>query len=104
MAFRIIQGTTPTITYTFSVVQPSELTKAYLSIRQDGEILIEKSLEEATIGAKSLSWDLTQEETLSMKTSTAVYMMVNWLTATGVRGASEKTSYPVESNYKGVVI
>ena len=104
MAFRVTRGTTPTITYTFSVVRPSELTKAYLSLKQNERLVLEKNLSDAVASEKALSWTLTQEETLAMKTNTPVFMMLNWLTASGVRGASEKTSFPVDDNYKGEVI
>ena len=46
-------------------------------------------LSDATIGEDSLSWTLTQEETLSIGARTAT-MMLNWVTEDGTRGASEQ--------------
>ena len=86
---KIIIGTTPTITYKFKVVDVSEITKAILTIKERGVIIIELNLSDATIGEDSLSWTLTQEETLLIGTRTAT-MMLNWKTEDGTRGASEQ--------------
>lgn len=87
---KITIGTTPTIIYTFSIVTPSDMTDAVLTIKVGGEILIEKDLEDATVGEHTLSWTLTQAETLSLGIRCGT-MMVNWLLTDGVRGASKKT-------------
>ena len=99
----IIIGTTPTITYKFHIVSPTELSKAILTIERDESILIEKTLESATIEEDSLSWTLSQEETLSLGTKNAK-MMVNWVTMDGVRGASEETTITGTNNHKKEVI
>lgn len=85
----IIIGTTPTITYKFKVVDVSEITVAILTIKERGVNIIELNLSDATIGEDSLSWTLTQEETLLIGTRTAT-MMLNWKTEDGTRGASEQ--------------
>ena len=86
---KIIIGTTPTITYRFKVVDVSEITVAILTIKERGVNIIEKTLSDATIGEDSLSWTLTQEETLSIGARAAT-MMLNWVTEDGTRGASEQ--------------
>ena len=91
----IISGTTPTITYTFKLVSPSDFTAVYLTIKRGGNIIITKQLEDAVIGESTVSWTLTQEETLLLGASTCK-MMCNWLTQNGVRGAS------IEVDVKGV--
>ena len=85
---RIIIGTTPTITYTFKVVAVTDITKAILTIKERGATLIEKDLSDATVGEDTLSWTLTQEETLSIGAKSAS-MMLNWKLADGTRGASD---------------
>ena len=45
----IARGTTPTIRYTFSLVDVSAIVVAYLTIKQ-GSLVIEKDLTSATIG------------------------------------------------------
>lgn len=86
---KIIIGTTPTITYKFKVVDVSEITVAILTIKERGVNIIELNLSDATVGEDSLSWTLTQEETLLIGTRTAT-MMLNWKTEDGTRGASEQ--------------
>ena len=86
---KIIIGTTPTITYKFKVVDVSEITVAILTIKERGVNIIELNLSDATIGEDTLSWTLTQEETLQLGSKTAT-MMLNWKTEDGTRGASEE--------------
>lgn len=85
---KIIIGTTPTITYKFKVVDVSEITVAILTIKERGTTLIEKNLADANVGEDSLSWTLSQEETLSIGAKSAS-MMLNWKLADGTRGASD---------------
>lgn len=87
---KITIGTTPTIIYTFSIVDPANMTEAVLTIKVGGAILIEKDLDDATVGENTLSWTLTQAETLSIGKRYGS-MMVNWLTDDGTRGASTET-------------
>ena len=86
---KIIIGTTPTITYKFKIVDVSEITVAILTIKERGVNIIELNLSDATVGEGSLSWTLTQEETLLIGARTAT-MMLNWKTEDGTRGASEQ--------------
>jgi len=86
---KIIIGTTPTITYKFKIVDVSEITVAILTIKERGVNIIELNLSDATVGEDSLSWTLTQEETLLIGARTAT-MMLNWKTEDGTRGASEQ--------------
>lgn len=83
----IIIGTTPTITYNFKVVSPADLTKAILTIKCAGQIILEKTLADAVVGENSLSRTLTQQETLNIGIRSGK-MMLNWLTHSGKRGAS----------------
>ena len=86
---KIIIGTTPTITYKFKVVDVADITVAILTIKERGVNIIELNLSDATVGEDSLSWTLTQEETLRFGTKTAT-LMLNWKTQDGTRGASEE--------------
>ena len=100
---KIIIGTTPTITYKFKVVDVSEITVAILTIKERGTTLIEKDLSDATVGEDTLSWTLTQEETLSIGAKPAS-IMLNWLTADGTRGASkEEVVYGVNNHIREVL-
>lgn len=100
---QIIIGTAPTIIYTFHVVSPADMTKAILTIKCNGQIILEKTLADATVGENSLSWTLTQQETLEIGTRSGK-MMLNWLTNSGTRGASEETAIMGVTNHKREVI
>lgn len=99
----IIIGTTPTITYTFKTVSPADLTKAILTIKSMGQIILEKTLADAVVGENSLSWTLTQQETLDIGARSGK-MMLNWLTNSGTRGASAETPIMGVTNHKREVI
>ncbi len=60
----ITRGTTPTITYSFKVVDPADIEAAYLTITQAGNKVVELSLDTAEVGEHTLAWQLTQAETL----------------------------------------
>lgn len=100
---QIIIGTTPTITYKFKIVSPADLTKAILTIRCNGQVILEKTLADAVVGEDSLSWTLTQQETLALGTRIGK-MMLNWLTHSGKRGASEETTIAGIQNHVKEVI
>ena len=99
----IIRATTPTFKYKFKSVTVANITKAYLTIKQEGETIIEKTLEDATVGTDFLSWTFTQAETLQMSTS-KIRVMLNWKLADGTRGASKKTTLAIDCNFKEEVI
>lgn len=95
---RIIIGTTPTITYTFKVVPVSSITSAILTIKERGVNIIEKTLSDATVGEDTLSWTLTQEETLAIGARGAS-IMLNWKLRDGTRGASKEESITWVNNH-----
>lgn len=100
---KIIIGTTPTITYKFKIVDVSDIAVAILTIKERGTTVIEKTLADATVGPDSLSWTLTQEETLSLGVKTGS-MMLNWKTNDGTRGASEEVLIAGSPNHIREVI
>ena len=99
----IIRGTTPTIMYTFDKVAISDLTDAIFTIKMGNAIKIEKDMTEAVAGTKTLSWTLTQEECLTLSGMT-VSLMCNWLTAAGLRGASDEVVVNIRGNHIEEVI
>lgn len=100
---KIIIGTTPTITYKFKIVSPADMTKAILTIKIAGQIILEKTLADADVGTDSVSWTLSQSETLNIGTRSCK-MMLNWVTADGIRGASAETVIMGTNNHKREVI
>lgn len=102
----IIQGTTPTIIYTFNSVNTSNITKAYLTFKKSDSstVALTKDIAGATVETGKISWELTQEETLALYAAGRLEMMINWLTNTGVRGASNKTIVFIDPNHIPEVI
>lgn len=103
---KIIIGTTPTIKYKFSVVDPADFTEAILTIKDSRkQEKLRKTLDEATVGTDYIEWTLTQEETLALGAGwSALSMMLNWLTNGGTRGASAEESVVVVNNHIGEVM
>ena len=62
----IMRSTTPTIEFTFKIVPVADIVEAFLTIKQQEKLILEKELSEAVVGEKSLEWTLTQEETLKI--------------------------------------
>ena len=94
----IVKGTTPTIQYTFKTVKVEDIAVAMLTIKQGGELLIEKNLAAAVVGAKDLSWTLSQQETLLMESGAQIEITLNWRTADGTRGIGKKLKVYIEDN------
>lgn len=100
---KVILGTTPTFKYRFSIVDVSNITTAIMTVKQDGAVVIEKTLSDATADEEALYWTLTQAETLSLKVGFAS-AMVNWKTSDGTRGASLEEQLNIINNHKKEVI
>lgn len=97
---KIVIGTTPTIKYKFSIVDPADFSEAIMTIKDSRkQEKLRKNLDEATVGADYIEWTLTQEETLSLGTGSALSMMLNWLTNSGVRGASAEEAVMAVNNH-----
>lgn len=103
MIYKIVKGTTPTLQYLFRKVNPTDFTRAILTIKQNNKIILEKNLAEAEVGENSIQWTLTQAETLAMVRG-KITARLNWKTVSGTRGVSEKEIIPVEENDKNEVI
>lgn len=86
----IMQSTTPTVRFTFKIVNVPEIVEAYLTIKQDGKMICEKDLNEATIEEKALAWVLTQEETLKVNPNRSVDVQCKYKLEQGQVYASKK--------------
>lgn len=103
MSLQIIRGTTPTIQYTFNKVTVANISTAIMTIKQNGVVKVEKELAAASVGEKTLSWTLSQEECFLLKDGLSV-IMLNWLTASGTRGASRRYNVEITPNDVNEVI
>ncbi len=84
----IIRGTTPPIRFTFSDVNPLEMTAAFLTIRQNS-VTIEKELSSASSVTDSMiEWQLSQEETLALEAGRLAQVQCRYRFSSGAVGAS----------------
>lgn len=74
---KIIIGTTPTIKYVFSKVNVNDINIAILTVSRYNQVLITKTLEDATVGEDSISFTLTKQETLDVGVGDAELIINN---------------------------
>jgi len=79
----IPRGTTPSVQYVFNTVNVSEIVVAYLTIEQNGTLITEKDLTTADVGEKTLTWKLTQVETLKIKDKIPIRVQVRYKLSDG---------------------
>lgn len=91
----IARGTTPTIEFTFSSISPTDINTAYLTIKQNKILKIEKNINEANIGDANISWNLTQEETLKLNEKHLCEIQIRYTLKNGI--ASISKVYEVET-------
>ncbi len=100
----LISGTTPTITFTFTEIEPSMIISAYLVIQCSGETVIEKDIESATVGETTLAWTLEQTDTLKLIGKYDAEVYCDWKTQDGTRGRSQVGKYQIEKSGKSCEI
>ena len=59
------RGTTPTLTFTLPI-EANTITLMNLALSQFGRVLVSKGLADSTIDGKTVSFTLTEEETLKL--------------------------------------
>ena len=103
----IIKGTTPTLRWTFDVVDPATITTAYLTFKQGcgpdvekWETVLEKDISGMTRGESYVDWDLTQEDTMVLRTRQPVDIQMNYKTSAGKRYATAHVRETIGINNK----
>lgn len=99
----IIRGTTPTIQYTFTDIDPADITVAYMVIAQNGTAVVEKALSDATRDEDGLLFVLSQEDTLALSKGNGT-IALDWKTANGVRGRARVCEFSTGEPAKNEVI
>ena len=96
----IWRGTTPKIQIVFKTVDPSTITSAKLTFYTDQATILEKDLSSAEVGSNTLTWALSQEETLSITwpPKKALKAICNYLTSDGTRGVSVEDTVGFKKN------
>lgn len=102
----IIRATTPKITFKFKTVDVDDIAKTVLTIKQNGTTVVER--DETTMTTDSddatISWILTQEETLSLMPKRKAEAVCDWVLTDGTRGRSFIAEYGTEEPGKDEVI
>ena len=96
--------TTPTITYKPSKVEIGEIVDVRMTVRQKGEIVIEKRLEDAEIGEHGFAWLLSQEDTNKLNSSLLMTVQVDYKTDGGLRYTTIPKSFDVVDSATSEVI
>ena len=104
----LIRYTTPVIAFNFDDVNVTEITSAYLTVKQLGQVIIERDLTTAEVAhtdsINALAWLLTQTETGKLSKALNVQICCDWLLSNGLRGRSNILSLSVEDSGKNEVI
>lgn len=93
----LIRATTPTVVISFSDISVANIQHAYLCIKQQDVAVIQRDISTAVVGSSSLSWKLTQAETLLLSAGYA-QIYCDWILLDGTRGRSEIVTEKVESS------
>ena len=98
----LYRGTTPTITYRFKTVNPSDIQEGFLTIRQGPDKKfkpLEKPLSSGVIDGMSISWLLSQQETLKLREGPAT-IYFNYLLLNQKRGVGKQLDIDVVTSGK----
>lgn len=101
----MIRGTTPTLCFRMPF-DTDILQNAYVSFanEEDGNVIVEKTLEECEVDGNTLTLTLTQEDTLKLRGGCRVYIQIRAKTKTGEAIASRIIDRRVEKILKDGVI
>lgn len=84
----MIRGTTPQQIIRFPM-DVSNFQEIYITYKQRARVVFEKTLQDCTVDEKQISFNLTQEETLSLDPALKVYIQVRAKTNAGEAMASK---------------
>lgn len=97
------RGTTPKHTFTTDI----DLTEAeviYITYKQQGEVIVEKEIQDIEASSEEISCELTQEETLQFSDPHDVTIQIRARFADGSAVASNIMKAPAEAILKDGVI
>lgn len=95
----MIRGTTPTLRFTLPF-DTAEVAALYITIDQTHLVTVEKSLADCTLVGSTVSFRLTQEDTLKLVQSVPAQIQVRLKTTDGTAMASNVFETPVEKILK----
>lgn len=101
----IARGTTPTIKIKFDTINVSNITKAILSVKQQGQNKIEtNTFTNVNTTDKTISFKLTQSQTLSLVSNQLAVVVCDWLLNDDTRGRSKAVQVKITDPAKEGVI
>ena len=100
----ITRGSTPTIEFSFKTVSPKDMETAYLTIKQNSFTKIEKDISQATVNDTTISWELTQEETLRINKKFKCEIQMRYRLTNGFADASPTYEEDIYNILKAGVI
>lgn len=100
----IVRGTTPTIKFRFSTIDPTSIVVGVFTAKIGNLTVIEKDLSDAVVDSEYISWKLTQEETLRFSRSRKATIVCDWKVGDGTRGRSKTATFDVTEPGKDEVI
>ena len=101
----MIRGTTPRLEFTLPFdFDVDQLSEAYVTLSQNGEIVVDKALDECEAGDKTIAVKLTQEETLKLKSGYKTEIQIKAKLVSGDAVASDIIWQDVDRIIKDGVI
>lgn len=100
---QIARWTTPTIRYKPQAVEMSEVEEIYAAVKQKGETVLMKSLEDAYVSEDGYFWALSQEETGELIQNLIATVQVDYKTKSGQRYTTFTESFYVSGSARNEV-
>ena len=100
---QIARWTTPTIRYKPRAAGMSEILEIYMTVKQKGAVVIQKSLEEASVCEEGYSWLLSQEETGMLTEGLLATVQVDYKTRVGLRYTTHEKSIDISGSARNEV-
>lgn len=100
---QIARWTTPTIRYKPRAAAVSEILEIYMTVKQKGAVVIQKSLEEASVSEEGYSWLLSQEETGMLTEGLLATVQVDYKTQVGLRYTTHEKSIDISGSARNEV-
>ncbi len=93
----IARYTTPSITYKPSLVEIAEVDKIFLVVKQNGQEVIRKDIDDAITDENGFTWYLEQEDTALLDTRVSAVVKIDYLSGTA-RFTTEPKTYNVTNS------
>lgn len=78
----IARWTTPAITYKPAEVSADEILDIVMTIKQNGQTIIRRNIDDAITDAEGFTWQLSQQETARLTTRTPASVKFDFTTST----------------------